>query len=459
MGSLARPLGPAAATVPVSLSGRVASAVAPRLQFRGSIMLRRLAGITLAILASSPLAAATRMTWDINGMATPIAWDATAFPLRYQVDARLLQSHPAAAQMVSRAFASWESIESAEVRFLSDGAMTASAATSPDRITVSLADDLFSGQGAAAVTSYKYDTQTGRMIDADILVDPSVFGGAINGQMALQHEVGHILGLDHSAVLSSIMYPYVGPGDAPADLDDDDRIAIAAMYPKGDPALNGATLTGRVTGDRGGVFAAQVVAVNANGQPVSTVLTNAAGEFSIVGIPAGSYRLYAEPLDGPVEPAALQGTWRQARVDAFPTQFYGTPLHVESGNVYGNLVLTTAGTIALNPRWIGVAPEGRADVSLSTSPAAVSPGQTVTITVAGDGFTSGMTQFEVLNPAFRRISDYSWASNYVRATYAIAPDASPTSTVVVVRSGNETAMLTGALRVYRGAARTRAVRR
>lgn len=422
-------------------------------------MLRQLAGISLAILASSPLLAATRMTWDINGHATAITWDASAFPLRYQVDARLVQAHPAAAQMVGKAFDSWEAIEGTDVRFQSDGAMTAAAATSPDMITVSLADDLFSDQGAAAVTSYKYDTQTGRMIDADIMVDPSVFNGAINGQMALQHEVGHILGLDHSGVLSSIMYPYVGAGDAPADLDEDDRFAIAAMYPTGDPALSGATLTGRVTGDRGGVFAAQVVAVNANGQPVSTVLTNAAGEFSIVGIPAGSYRLYAEPLDGPVEPAALQGTWRQAHVEAFPTEFYGTTLRVESGKVYGNLVLSTSGTIALNPRWIGVAPEGRADVSLSTSPAAVNPGQTVTITVAGDGFTSGMTQFEVLNPAFRRVSDFSWASNYVRATYEIAPDAPTVSTVVVVRSGNETAMLTGALRVYRGAGRIRAVRR
>lgn len=422
-------------------------------------MLRQLAGIALALLASSPLLAATRMTWDINGRATPIAWEESAFPLRYQVDPRLVQAHPAAEQMVSRAFASWQAIEGADVRFEADGMMTASVAASPDRITVSLADDLFSGQGAAAVTSYRYDTQTGRMIDADIMIDPSVFGGAINGQMALQHEVGHILGLDHSAVLSSIMYPYVGAGDSPADLDDDDRIAIAAMYPKGDPALSGATLTGRVTGDRGGVFAAQVVAVNDQGQPVSTVLTNAAGEFSIVGIPAGAYRLYAEPLDGPVEPAALQGTWRQARVEAFPTEFYGSPLRVESGKVYGNLVLATAGTVALNPRWIGVAPESRVDVSLSTAPAAVSPGQTVTITVAGDGFTSGMTEFEVLNPAFRRVSDFSWASNYVRATYAIAPDAPAASSVVVVRNGNETAMLTGALRVYRGAARTRAVRR
>src|SRR6185295_6254058 len=123
----------------------------------------------------------------------------------------------------------------------------------------------------------------------------------------------------------------------------------------------------------------------------------------------------------------------------------------------GNLVLTTSGPVSLNPRWIGVSAADRTDVSLSSSPASVHPGETVTVTVGGDGFVGGMTKFDVLSPGFRRISDFSWASNYVRATYAIAPDAPGTSAVVLVNSGRESATLTGALRVVR-ATRGRAVR-
>ena len=394
-------------------------------------MSRAIAAVSLAIFSALSASAATRMTFDINGAATPVEWAPTAFPLRYDIDDRVAKLHPNAAAMVARAFATWAALPEADVRFASDGVVSTSSRT--EAISVSVVDDLLRGQGAMAITAYTYDNRTGQMLDADIRVDPSLFDGKVNATLALTHEVGHTLGLDHSASLSAVMYPYVG-ADAAADLDLDDKIAISTIYPKIDPTLRGATLQGKVLGDQGGIFAAQVVAVDESGQPVATGLTNAAGEFTLLAIPAGKYRLYAEPLDGPVMVESMQGSWRQAALRPFRTQFYETAIEVENGRVYGNLVMSAAGAVQLNPRTVGVSSPTAHQVSLTSMPVVVRPGETVKLTVGGDGFISGMTNFEV------------------------AGDAPGAASVILVRNGNEEATLTGALKVSRPP-KTRAVRR
>ena len=420
-------------------------------------MLRRIPAVLLLSLVAIPTLAATRMTFDIQGTATAVEWPEAAFPLRYDIDERVTQLHPNATALIERAFAAWSTLPEVALRFESHG-IVPQGKRGVEGISVSMADDLLRNQGAIAVTAYTYDTTTGKMLDADIRVDPSLFSGQVNALAALSHEVGHTLGLDHSGVLSSVMYPYVGPESVPAELDTDDEIAISTMYPKGDPTLRGATLSGRVMGDQGGIFAAQVVALNEQGQPIATALTNAAGEFTLLTIPAGRYRLYAEPLDGPVNVGSLQGTWRQATGKAFPTEFYNTTLDIENGRVYGNLVVNAAGAVQLNPRVIGACEPHANGVSLASTQIAVAPGQTVKLTVGGDGFISGMTEFEVMNPAFRRISDFEYWDGSVGATFVVEPKASPTSSVIVVRNGTETAMLTGALRVLPRAAKARMVR-
>jgi hypothetical protein len=331
-------------------------------------------------------------------------------------------------------------------------------AASLGKVVVSLADDLFRDQGALAMTSYTFD-DSGRFTDADIQIDPELFKANFNVEMAIEHEIGHVLGLDHSAVLSAIMYPYVGTGANAPPFDSDDIIAIATIYPKDDPILRGATLQGRVLGDNGGISAAQVVAVNAHGQPVATALTDASGEFTLLGIPNGRYRLYVEPLDGPVDVSNLQGSWRQVKLVPFPTEFFdGPPLDVEDGKVYGNLVITTAGAVELNPRWVGACASNSHSLSMNSTAAVARAGDTIRLAVGGDGFISGMTRFEVLSPTFRRVSDYEWSSNYVSALYAVAPDAETGSAVILVQSGNASATLTGALRIQRPP-KARSVRR
>jgi hypothetical protein len=401
--------------------------------------------VTIAIIASAPAFGAARLTYFNNGVLIPVAWPDGSFPVRYSIDRRVTQAIPQVAALLERAAKDWAAIPDSTLAFQSMGVVDGASAGKDGRNTISMADDLFADQKFIAMTTNWYD-DSGRIIEADMQIDPTAVSGGYNLQQLVDHEMGHVLGLDHSAVLSSVMYPYIGTGNTVA-LDSDDKVAISTAYSKSKPA-SGATLEGRVYGDDGGIFAAQVVAENDEGEPVATALSDKNGNFSLQGVPAGTYRIYAEPLDGPFNLQNLSGAWQDAKVTSFPTQFAGGgALRVENGRIYGNLNVDGTGLVRLNPKYIGAWAAGTDGVILQAMPVTLRAGSTMTLGIGGDGFTSGMTTFDIPNPGFHRISDFKWAGNYVSATFQVDSSTPAGSLVVMVKSGNESAALTGALRI------------
>ena len=404
--------------------------------------------IALVSFAAIPMFGAVRLTYQLNGVAVPVSWNQSSFPIRYAVDRRIA-TKLGSTDVIDRAFSDWTALGDATITFKQSGIVDNATGGQDGVNSVTMVEGLFANQNFIGLTTNWYD-DAAHIKESDIQLDPGVFAGNYNVQQVVEHEVGHLLGLDHSAVLSSMMYPYVAFGGMPT-LDSDDKIAIANVYPKVETV--GATLQGRVLGDSGGIFAAQVVALNETGEPIAMALTNRDGEFEIRGVPTGSYRLYAEPLDGPVDVRNLSGNWRSAKVTSFKTEFSdaGT-LRVDGPKVYGNLIVNAQGSQQLNPKWVGSFDPNKGGVSLNSTPVVLAPGQTTAIALAGDGFISGMTTFEVPNSNVKRVSDFTYAGNYVYATFTVDADAQPQSLVIFAKTGNDSAALTGALRV---ASRTR----
>ena len=189
----------------------------------------------------------------------------------------------------------------------------------------------------------------GEILDADTLFlpnDPSTTfatpaalasnPNAYDLESILTHELGHTFGFNHSGVWPAIMFPFAPPpgqfagarptAQAPdAPLADDDRTGLRVLYPDPSDSVHIGAIGGRVLPANPlalpisppgvtGIFPAQVVALdNATGTVTAAVMAGWScndpgppqfdGTFSLQRLPVGTsqnYRIYTEPLDGPV---------------------------------------------------------------------------------------------------------------------------------------------------------------
>jgi len=209
-------------------------------------------------------------------------------------------------------------------------------ANAPGAVVGASAPAAFAGQILDTDTLFRNDGQA-TFATPGALATPQG-QGAYDLESLLIHELGHWMGLDHSAVIRAIMFPFAPPpgqflGFRPTvsvpdgPLADDDRTGIRSQYPDSNDTLNVGTIRGRIVPANPfalaqfaapspgspvtGMVGAHVVAVDADtGSVIAGTLggwsCNAAspptqfdGSFDLERLPVGhNYNLYAEPLLG-----------------------------------------------------------------------------------------------------------------------------------------------------------------
>jgi hypothetical protein len=337
-----------------------------------------------------------------------------------------------------RALQSWATV--ADVQFF-EAASSAETMSPPaegdgiNLISISNANaSLFESSDAPARTRVFHDSG-GAIVEADIALNPatqfSTDGtvGTYDLESTFAHEIGHLLGLEHSAVIGATMQPrqakngtYDRPAFSPRTLSDDDVTQARSLYGPGGASIEGRVLTniaGRARAIFGAHFFAEAVA---SGRVVASSVSSASGQYRIEGLRAGVYRVFAQPLMGPVTATDIGAGGRTAGLTdttpAFRSFVASNSTPSQSLNVSSNAnlklgFLVFSAAPALTPRLIGMNRE------LSTAPLPLRAGETFTIYIAGEGIDDVSVEGILFSSSYIRILPDSLRETAFDVTYPV----------------------------------------
>lgn len=282
------------------------------------------AGIIIA--ASAPASAYLKLGSRVGERTITLKWE--DFPIRYFVTDRGSGGVTAGEfqAAITRAFDTWEAVEGVSISSEFVG-FTQASPRSRDNLNVLGFDERPEQDRVLGATSFLIDITTGEIVESDIFFnsffDWSIGSAGTTGQFDLEsiavHEIGHLLGLGHSAIgetelraggrrvlgAEAVMFPIaLSSGNVQGRiLKADDIAGIRDIYGTAAQRRLTGSISGRVTKDGGGVLGAHVTAFNPRtGSIVGGFSLNENGGFVIAGLQPGPHILRAEPLDdGDVE--------------------------------------------------------------------------------------------------------------------------------------------------------------
>ena len=330
---------------------------------------------------------------------------------------------------VRRALARWSSLSNINFVLTWSPATSVSPAEAGDgvsllTIAVTPENEAFNSEATTGRTRVFFHPETGNIAEADISINPrpraedgtelqfSTDGtpGTYDLEATFTHEIGHLLGLDHSSVLSSTMQArqaYNGTFGLPAlterTLSEDDRQKIRSLY---GPKLRLGRIEGRLVDNRTAgtltplngvtVWAENVV----NGRLIASDVTAEDGTYHLEGLAPGQYRVVV---------ASGADTGQKFRSFELSNQVVvkadvGTPL---------NSSLVPPQPSSLNPKVIGL------NAELSTVALPLAPGKRVKIYLGGEGVDQVPGTSIVVNSPFFTVDPATLAREQIAAPFPI----------------------------------------
>jgi hypothetical protein len=275
----------------------------------------------LALVLAAPVGAYLKLGTRIGNRTESLRW--SQFPIRYFVTNASVAGVTAQQfqTAVTRAFSTWHAVENTQTSstfvgfvqsrpFVEDGANVIGYLSQPGQ------------DRTLAATTFTVDETNGRILESDIYFN-TIFpwstadGGGTDRydvESIALHEIGHLLGLSHSALgeteligggrrviaAEAVLFPIAFTRGSIADrsLKADDIAGISDIYGTTTFTREFGSISGRVTKGGRGVQGAHVVAFSPKtGKLVGGFTLTPNGDFVIAGLEPGPHVLRAEPLD------------------------------------------------------------------------------------------------------------------------------------------------------------------
>ncbi|HSE19968.1 MAG TPA: matrixin family metalloprotease [Pyrinomonadaceae bacterium] len=328
-----------------------------------------------------------------------------------------------------RALARWSSLSNINFVVTWSPASSVSPAEAGDGISLltiaaTSENEAFNSEATTGRTRVFFDPETGHIAEADISINPrpraedgtelqfSTDGtpGTYDLEATFTHEIGHLLGLDHSSVLSSTMQgrqAYNGTFGLPAlterTLSEDDRQKIRSLY---GPKLRLGRIEGRLADNRtpGALTPLNGVTVWAEnvvtGRLIASDVTAEDGTYHLDGLAPGQYRVVVASGADIAQKFRSFELSGQVAVKAD----VATPL---------NSSLVPPQASSLNPKVIGL------NAELSTVALPLAPGKRVKIYLGGEGVDQVPGTSIAVNSPFFTVDPGTLAREQIAAPFPI----------------------------------------